>query len=228
MNQSRLFITSLLLALAMVSGAQALPAYDSGGDFSSSNNPNGAWSYGYQTTLGGTLNLYTDLANVGGLLIWRFNINNTSTPGVAFNPSGTDITFASTTWRPAETSLHPGPNGEFSVLRFTAPETNDYTLTSLFNMRSFGGTSSTDVHILLNGVSLFSSFVTGFNAETAFNDLLTLAQGDQLDFVVGDNGSFFGDTTEVQASLAAVPLPAAVWFFGSALAGLGLFRRRMT
>jgi hypothetical protein len=228
MNQSRLFITSLLLALALVSGAQALPTYNSGSDFSSINNPNGPWSYGYQTELGGTLNLYSDLANVGGLLIWRFNINNTSTPGVAFNQSGTNITFASTTWRPAETSLHPGPNGEFSVLRFTAPETKGYILTSLFNMRSFGGTSSTDVHVLLNDVVLFNSIVAGFNAQTEFNDQFTLSQGDRLDFVVGDNGSFFGDTTAVQATLSAVPLPAAVWFFGSALAGVGLFRRRRT
>ncbi len=226
MKQSRFFITSLLLALALVSGAQALTIYDAGSDFSSVDNPNGTWSYGYQTSLGGTLNLYSDLADVGGLLIWRFNIGNTNTPGVAFNPSGTDITFASTTWRPAQTSLHPGPNGEFSVLRFTAPETKDYILTSLFNMRSFGGTSSTDVHVLLNDVELFNSIVTGFNAQTEFNDRFTLTQGDRLDFVVGDNGSFFGDTTEVQATLSAVPLPAGVWFFGSALAGLGLFRRR--
>jgi len=46
-----LFLTSL--------GVQA-GIYDIAADFSTNSNPNGVWSYGYATTLGGTLILYTD------------------------------------------------------------------------------------------------------------------------------------------------------------------------
>lgn len=80
---------------------------------------------------------------------------------------------------------------------------------------------------MLNNVSQFDSIVTGFNSQESFSGVLSLAAGDKLDFVVGENGSFFGDTTELRATLEPVPPPAAVWFLATALAGLGKVRRRV-
>jgi hypothetical protein len=46
--------TSALLGLLLASAAQAT-TFDIHTDFSTASNPNGVWSYGYSTTLGGTL-----------------------------------------------------------------------------------------------------------------------------------------------------------------------------
>lgn len=226
MTHLRRFIAAVLMTFAIVSGAQALTIYDASTQFSFASNPADPWSYGFQTTLGGNMTLYSDATVLGGVQFWRLDQGGTNTPNVGLNPTGNDITFASTTWRPGEISLHPGPGGEFSVVRFTPPDDGRYTLDSLFEMRSFGGTSSTDVHVLLNGVSLFDSGVSGFTSQTAFSAELLLSASDQLDFVVGAAGSFLGDTTRLHAELTAVPVPAAVFLFSSAFAGLGLFRRR--
>ena len=78
-------------------------------------------------------------------------------------------------------------------------------LDSLFTMRSFGGTFTTDVHILLNDVSRFDATVSGFEVQASFNDILFLALDDRLDFAVGANGSLFGDMTEFQATLDPAP-----------------------
>src|SRR5262249_46211917 len=81
--------------------------------------------------------------------------------------------------------------------------------------------TTADVHILLNGVSLFAGTIDGFagrpyiarprfgsSPDQSYAALLTLSAGDVLDFAVADrgNGRFFAGT-EVSASLtAATPL----------------------
>ena len=52
-----------------------------------------------------------------------------------------------------------------------------YLLDSLFTMRSFGGTFTTDVHVLLNAVSRSE-------VQASINNILLLALDDRLDFAV--------------------------------------------
>ena len=227
------FGASLLFAFVLQSGAQASPiVFDAGAEFSFSNNPNLSWSYGYTPALGVAFNFnaYTQTATAVGVQFWRNDASNFGTPNVGLNPTGSDITFASTTFRPNQLTLHPGPNGELSVVRFIAPTSGAYSLTSLFNMRSFGGSHSTDVHVLLNNVEQFTDVVATFDDQKTFNSALGLASGDVLDFVVGANNDFLGDTTELRARLeyapTQVPEPWTAALFATAVGLLAMMRRR--
>jgi hypothetical protein len=131
----------------------ALPVYDVAADFSFASNPNGAWQYGSEATLGSSLSLYTSKSThltgaTPDIESWRTPAD--IDPNVSYNPTAGNVTYASTTFLPGHVTLHPGPANQYSVIRFTAPTAGQYSLTGDFNMRSFGGTHSTDVHILLD------------------------------------------------------------------------------
>jgi len=229
MKITRSLAVSLLLATSLHGVAQASTIYDAAADFSFASNPNNVWTYGFKTTLGGAFTAYTQTTTFSGLQIWTTNIGNTLTPSVNFNPTAVDIPAVGTVFRSRQVNLHPGPGLELGVLRFTAQVAGDYTLTSSFNMRSNGGTASTDVHVRLNNVASFDDIVTGFNQQRNFNATYTLAAGDKIDFLVGANGNFNGDTTELRARLELAPVPEpeswAMLLAGLAVTGFAVRRR---
>jgi len=194
-------------------------------DFSITNgNPNGVWSYGWSTTLFSSLNLYPNSAVQGnGNLHWDDpSIGDGNVPDVAANTSNQQQAQLP----PMSTSFHPGPNGEFSHYVWTAPVTGVYSLSALFSPFDFGGT---DVHILDNGVSLFSGEVSPGSPQS-FSDIFTANAGDKIDFAVGfgTDGSYFSDTTGIDATIEAVPEPST-WAAGLLTAGALLYsiwRRR--
>ena len=123
-------------------------------------------------------------------------------PWVACNRSAQPLeTPFSFTWPAKQVALHPGPNGEYSVLRWRAPEAGRYavaaTFTGLFH-------ATTDTHILHNGRSKFDALLNlQGRPNTATNATeLDLAQGDTLDFVVGwGNASYGSDSTALSVSI---------------------------
>ena len=207
----------LVLLAAGLSAARpaAAQTYDAAGDFSASANPNGVWSYGYENTLGGTLNLYTaqftPTANIAG---WNNNIS-ADVPLVIKNFGTTaDSSFADIVLQAGQLAFHPGPQDQFSVVRFTAAQDGLFSLTSGFVPVTTDGTT-TDVHVLENGLSLFDGNVSGtYNAPngTSYNnDALSLHAGDTLDFAVGygADGNYGSDSTGISATLVAAPVPEA-------------------
>ena len=105
-----------------------------------------------------------------------------------------------------------------------------------FSGIDLGGTT-TDVHILLNGVSIFDGNVNGFGPNTGPSFSLTraLSVDDTLDFAVGfgANGDFFRDATALAAHIAptAVPEPASFILLGTGILSVlvdGWRRRRAT
>jgi hypothetical protein len=62
-----------------------------------------------------------------------------------------------------------------------------------------------------------------------YSDVLTDSGGDfSLEFNSQISGFLAQDDGALTGTVSAVPIPAAVWLFGSALAGLGWMRRRKT
>src|SRR5262249_39070695 len=163
---------------------------DPAADFSATNNPNGVWSYGWSATLGGTFNLNRDRATLEGIDFWQGNQGGIrGEPAVDHNGTAMPLVLAGTVlFQPGQLGLHPGPHGEFSVLRWTAPEAGIITLAATFFGMDFLYLTSTDVHVLYNGRSIFNSFVEGFGtqSQTGFTiPSLSVVAGDTIDFAVG-------------------------------------------
>jgi hypothetical protein len=180
--------------------------YDAEADFSTNSNPAGAWSYGYETNLGSALVLYTSLtATPEGSFYWNSPLLPGDVPLASANPTTNSFTNVSVVVGPLVAGLHPGPNGQYSLFRFTAPAPGDYFLDCCFFGLDFVGPTTTDVHVLTNDVSLFASAVNGFGPASATNFAaqLTLAAGDRVDFAVGygADGNANYDSTGFAAQL---------------------------
>ena len=143
--------------------------------------------------------------------------------------------------------LHPGQAGnadEFAIVRFTIGDDSMFaagtgTVSGSFRDLIVGGgaaAQSVAVSVFHNSTSLFSTeggttaqgtpgILT--QADGTFNVTgLTLATGDTIDFVVGQNVHFGADETALQAAIGVdtIPEPSTALLGGLGL--LGLLRRR--
>lgn len=182
--------------------------YDVAADFSTNSNPNGVWSYGYATVLGGSLILYTDNTSrsTPDVIGWCYNIAY-GVPAVFYNRTANTVSIGSPTLAPYQAVFHPGPNDEYSIYRFTAPAAGNYLLQAAFAGVDTAGTT-TDVHVLFNDSSIFDGSVNGFGPGTgpSFSTNLVLQANDRIDFEVGyGNNGFYNDSTGLQATLISSP-----------------------
>ncbi len=149
--------------------------------------------------------LYTLPINLVGLVGWNDGPTSNNPPQILYNGTDGEINFATLSLDPGEILLHPGPNGEVSLLRFTAPTTGFYRATGSFFGRDHSGTT-TDVHLLANGTSVFDGAVNGYGPGTGpgFDKTVFLAAGGTLDFGVGygSNGTYFSDSTGLIADVS--------------------------
>ncbi len=167
---------------------------DVAADFSADSNPNGAWSYGYSVSVPGNaataLNVYPSKRSEAGIDCW-FDDGNVAlgAPAVCFN--GSDLT-TSTGVAPGEVALHPGQNGEYSIVRWTAPTAGSYTVHVQFKA---GDQGETDGLLLHNTTVLWS--VASTSADPVDERTVPMAAGDTLEVAVGYAGNFLYDTTPV-------------------------------
>jgi PEP-CTERM motif-containing protein len=226
---ARHFLFAACLISALVAPTAARSAFEAAADFSPTSNPNGVWGYGWTQTLGSSFIPDAIHQNVSGLDFWEGSIAQGSPPGsfpLVFHngTANTIVTAGTVSVPPGQLGLHPGPGGQDSVLRWTAPGNDAVSIKSLFSGLDFAGPTSTDVHVLHNQSSLFDGVVEGFGSSSAetFSTMLTVARGDTIDFVVGlgRNANFFNDSTGLSATIASVPEPAALALFGVGILGL--------
>jgi hypothetical protein len=234
MNIPSLARSALSLCAGLSLALSALPAaaYDATSEFSATQNANGVWSYGSTgSNLNDPLSLYTGTAAAGGADFW---VSPGGVPELG-KAGAIDYTCCGSVDVPAGTLIaHPGPGGQYSVLRFTAPSAGSYQVSAAFWGDDYAGTTSTDVHVHTNAGDAFTAVVAGFGAGStqSWSGQLALLQGETIDFAVGfgPNRNYYYDSTGLSAVVTAVPEPDAAALLLLGLTGLSClaWRRRRT
>ena len=103
---------------------------------------------------------------------------------------GSILDLEGSTWQPGQCAMHPGLNGEYSVVRWTAPETDTYSISAEFT--GMVPRATTDLHIFNKGESVYegSIDVAGGKSSAAFQNTITVIKGDTIDVVVGNGNEF--------------------------------------
>jgi hypothetical protein len=115
-------------------------------------------------------------------------------------PIETPFGFA---WPPRRICLHPGEQGEFSVARWTAPESGRCAVRATFTGLP-KSPATTDVHVLHRGRPVFERMLNlaGSPNSASYSGTIEVTRGDTIDFVVGfGNQSYGSDSTGLDASL---------------------------
>jgi hypothetical protein len=166
------------------------------------------------STLGGAFTVFDSTTGDAAYREWLHSATGSS-PIVGRNMTGADATRDSgcilvpgSTW----IHQHPGQAGQYSVTRWTAPSAGYFLLDAAFKtLRQCSCPASTDVHILVNGVSIFDSAVSGYmpTAEVPYAEILSLSADDTVDLAVGHNGTWECDSTGVRAVIVRSAAPTA-------------------
>lgn len=174
--QKRLLISALVMCILSlaVSTARAdtkLTYYEAANQFTTNSNPNGTWSYGYTTKVGGSFTAYTIPGQCPGDYNGWYAFTLCGTPLVVTQPGVPNKQLL---------TLHPGPENEQSVVRWTALTSGTYDFYGDF----YGIDGGADVYVLKNNVAVFHSTVAGAGDDKLFNLVLSLHKGDRINFVV--------------------------------------------
>ncbi len=202
------------LVALMTGSSLANTTWDVVADFSGASNPNGAWSYGWLND--GVFQIYTNhFSQSGGNPNWCGPLTYASWPNgypeIWENASSVSITGV----LPGQLSLEPGPDGEMSIARWTAPA-------------AYNGNAAIQGQFLpgdrgIMGVAIFedSNWDVPLCSATdsgVFSLSLSLAAGDTIDFGVYDPYPplAYGDTpleatiTVPEPSMLALLLAGAI------------------
>jgi hypothetical protein len=191
--------------------------FDLAADFSFRDNPNKVWQYGYSATNSLApgefrLDQYAEVTDTVGF----WHPAKSAGPGpdwypyIAFNNTQKSQFGSSNGWaiRPGEVAMEASNSGQYSLVQFTAPAAGTYKVSAQFAGIHFG-LSTTDVHVLHNGVSLFDADIGGYGGDPAFHKVqgtnptsnysgqVELKAYDTVTFAVGygKNKTNYGDTT---------------------------------
>lgn len=187
--------------------------FDAAADFSAEQNPAGAWSYGWRGQSEAEFQLYRTKANTDeqnpGMVGWT---GDAGAPSVALNRGKEAVHPVGTmTFEPHQLGLHPGPGGESSVIRWTAPRPGRCRIAGAFTgLSGFHGApvTTTDVQVDHRQCKVFGSYLNleGQNNRAPFELTMTVAQGDVIDFAVGfGNGNYGFDSTGLDARITLSP-----------------------
>jgi hypothetical protein len=185
--------------------------WDITANFSADNgNPNGAWTYGWMDVNFSTFTPFTTHGyTTGNSPYW----NDTDKPIIWLN-NGSPSSGVAT----GQLSLHPGPQLEPSVARWTAPSgvSGSTTIQGQFFPGDIGGTS---MAVRKNNNPIWTSTNSG-----SFDLTTVVVPGDQIDFAV--YGGYLWGNTPLEAIITAAPEPLSLVLL--TLGGLSLLRRRKT
>jgi hypothetical protein len=214
-------IAVVVMFLGMLSQAQT--TFDLSADFSLQNNPNKVWQYGYSAANSLAPDQFRIDKNVemsGPIGFWHPDANVGPGPGyypyVAYNTTKQSQAWPSPNgWvvRGGEVAMEASNSGQYSLVRFVAPVAGTYKISA-----QFAGVhvwSTTDVHVLHNGTSLFEADIDGYGSDPAFRKVqgasptaaysgqIEMKANDTVTFAVGygKNKTNSGDTTGLFAQV---------------------------
>jgi hypothetical protein len=199
--------------------------FDLSADFSLAKNPNGVWEYGFSATnslVPDQFQLDQRSVMIGPIGFWHPTQGDAPGPGyypyVAYN-STKETQVGSKGWAidAGQIAMEASNTGQYSLVRFVAPRAGNYSVSAKFVGIHFG-LSTTDVHVLRNGISLFDSDIDGYGGDPAFHSVqgsnpraefssqMHLEANDRITFAVGygKNKTNYGDTTGLSVRIELV------------------------
>lgn len=217
-----------LLAIAttsalMWSSAQAAPTvYDAVNDFSStSNTATDTWSYRTSTSLAHDGN-YTLLPGYGVFAGFTGSAADTSgwstgfVPAIGVNRSSSDQYFvgfgpgAQFTWPAGALYLHPG-SSTLAVVSWLSPGAFSLDISFQFSDLDANPSFPTGIDWTVEknsgaGTLASGSFANGGSSGSRSVSQIVVAAGDRINFIVGPNGDYQGDSSRLSAVITATPV----------------------
>jgi hypothetical protein len=228
MKRIQLMVTLGLVILAAPQ-VKAAATYDAVDDFSISSNPNGQWSYLYDTGSGPQL-LTHPQSNIGaGLDDWWDGFGIPDSVRTIGNPTGT--TVHSSTIVPPTNLLGLDPEIEKSdIVRWTAPSAGTWLISGLFQGIDIYEHRHT-VQVLENSTKtlLAPTTISAYGQTVNFSADVYLAKGATIDFIVNGATVYTNLYTGLSATIvSSVPEPSSLvpGLIASVTCGSLYWRRR--
>jgi hypothetical protein len=223
MKKTALIVALTSLMALAANSASADLIWDVTSDFSIANgNPNGAWSYGWVN--GSSFQAYSSNATDGnGSIFWLGDVGSDRTPDIWKN-YGAPIHGVGT----GQLSLHPGPGGQASVARWTAPAGIGSPV-QVQGQFYPGDSGVMQVGIFVDGIPQVTTPYWQSTNSGTFDFSLPVSAGSTIDFAV--YGGYDYGNTPLEATITAVPEPSTLVLLGVGAIGLfayGWRRRQAT
>lgn len=163
---------------------------------SETSNPNPPWSLGWSTELDGSdFIMYSEVTVEGTVFRW-------------LDPSKADALSVSRNADDGELSLHPGPAGEYSRIRWTAFEAASCTFEATFSAVDVTTSYVHVYYIGADGAGVISDEIWSIGDTATLSSSVDVEAGDTIDFIVdyGSNGTYYADATGLEGQIVCVPL----------------------
>jgi hypothetical protein len=207
------WLGGLIVLFVMPTWAQV---FDLSADFSLAKNPNEVWEYGFSATNSLAVDQFQfdqKSVMIGPIGFWHPTQGDAPGPGyypyIAYN-STKDTQVGSKGWAisDGQIAMEGSNSGQYGLVRFVAPRTGNYSVNAKFVGIHYG-LSTTDVHVLRNGNSVFDADIDGYGGDPEFHAVqgsnpraeysgqMQLKANDRITFAVGygKNKTNYGDTT---------------------------------
>jgi len=169
----------------------------------------GNWEYGRSNTRFSAFTRHTtNNLQTAGISRW-YTAALGVLPGLFRNNTAAPIPYSSITFAPGQVALLPGAGGEYSVVRWTAPEAGTFHVNARFRrIDTYGAYTGIGVLRETGGTvtEIYASDLVPNVASQTFENDVTMTAGQQLRFFVsvGQNNSNVHDATELNVTITHV------------------------